>query len=320
VGHPSLSWQIGNRISMLPTDPPLRYMIRPSLDGVSPDHWNPRIEALDVHYNSGPMNRAFYFLSQGASSLKGAIDHSGALPGGMVGIGNHKAATIWYRALTTRLTAYSGYAEARAATLICAEELFGAGSPEATAVKNAFAAIGVGPAAGQAPGSEIRFWVQGPDQPEVHNGNWNPANPEIQYLVASGYSLQLNGTAQNLPSNAGTWSMAPGAQGEAAGRVEASGLYRSSGLPYTAIVRGASVHDGDLMDLAYIVPVQVDINGDREVDGEDLGIFVLSYNSAATVGNQGTNYTEAADFLSRGIIDNITGLFLLDVFKTTTFK
>lgn len=322
VSHPSLKWQVGNRISMRDTDPPLRYMMKPSLDGTSPDYWTPVIQELDVHYNSGPMNRAFYFLSQGASSRQGDLNHSGALPGGMAGIGNQKAGEIYYRALTTRFTAGTSYAGARAHCLAVAEELFGAGSAESLAVQNAFAAISVGPAAGKAPGSEIRFQVFGPAQSEIHNPTWYPAKADIQYLMASGYSLQLRAEGRNLPSSGAVWSMAPGVQGEAVGRVDsATGVFKSSGPDYWGWVRGTSLHDSDLMDQVYVCPVIMDFNGDLEVDGEDVGLFALAYNTQVTpTANYPSNYSKDVDFLQRGLIDNATGLFLLDIFKTTLFK
>lgn len=77
---PGANWTMGEQMSAKP----LRYMYKPSLDDLaaqypdqlkpmqwgyySPDEWSPRLATLDVHLSSGPMNRAFYFLSQGADS------------------------------------------------------------------------------------------------------------------------------------------------------------------------------------------------------------------------------------------------------------
>jgi hypothetical protein len=125
----------------------VRDMIRPSNDGRSPDAWNVRLAGLDPHQASGPMNRAFYFLSQGATTDPRLDTTSPYLPGGMTGIGNDKAARIWYHALSTQLTSGSTYLDARAAALKAAIELYGQGSPENLAVHRAFAAIHVGDAA-----------------------------------------------------------------------------------------------------------------------------------------------------------------------------
>ncbi|OJH38687.1 M4 family metallopeptidase [Cystobacter ferrugineus] len=141
IGDVGGNWTISEELSVVP----LRYMYKPSLDGVSEDAWSPGLASLDPHYNSGPMNRAFYFLSQGALSTATKNDYSSTyLPDGMAGIGNDKAAAIWYRALTTYLTPSSNYAAARTASLLSAADLHGSGSEEYRAVQNAFAAINVG--------------------------------------------------------------------------------------------------------------------------------------------------------------------------------
>ena len=122
----------------------MRFLYKPSKDGKSADAWSPTLQNLDVHYSSGPMNRAFYFLSQGSSTDAGSEFHSTYLPGGMAGIGNDKAAKIWFRALTTYMTSSTDYASARIASIQAARDLFGVSGPEEIAVWNAFAAINVG--------------------------------------------------------------------------------------------------------------------------------------------------------------------------------
>lgn len=123
---------------------PFRHLDRPSLDGHSPDEWSPGLKDLDPHHASGPMNRAFYFLAQGASADPDSPAFSRRLPGGMEGIGNDKALRIWWRTLSTRLTPASGYRQAREGALQSAKELYGYGSPEMQAVGKAFRAIHVG--------------------------------------------------------------------------------------------------------------------------------------------------------------------------------
>ena len=138
IGNIGGNWTIGEQLSATP----LRYLYKPSLDGHSPDAWSPSLGSLDVHYSSGPMNRCFYFLSQGATPTGNTS--TSYLPTGMVGLGNNKAAAIWFRALTTYLTSTSNYAAARTAAIKAAKDLFGAGSPEEQAVWNAFHGINVG--------------------------------------------------------------------------------------------------------------------------------------------------------------------------------
>jgi hypothetical protein len=128
---------------------PLRYLDKPSRDGVSRDAWSPGLGSIDVHFSSGPMNRAFYFLSQGASANPAAFSYSTYLPGGMTGISNDEADQIWYRALNVYLTPTSNYKQARTAALRSALDLFppdasGNASRETIAVRKAFGAINVG--------------------------------------------------------------------------------------------------------------------------------------------------------------------------------
>ncbi|MBS1785219.1 MAG: M4 family metallopeptidase [Acidobacteria bacterium] len=135
-------WQVGEQLS----NPPLRYMYKPSLDGGSKDAWSSTLGNLDVHYSSGPNNRMFFFLSQGASSTSSSNYYSSYTPSGFTGIGPAKAAQIWYRALTVYLTASSKYTNARTAVINAAKDLYGAGGAEEAAAWNAYAAINVGSA------------------------------------------------------------------------------------------------------------------------------------------------------------------------------
>ena len=138
-------WVTGLEISK--TGTPLRYLYKPSKDGSSPNAWSSTIGSLDVHYSSGPNNRMFYFLAQGSNSTSTSDYYSAYLnkaPLAMTGIGTDKAYRIWFRALTTKFTAATNYADARAKVLLAAQELYGVGSKEATAVQRAYAAINVG--------------------------------------------------------------------------------------------------------------------------------------------------------------------------------
>jgi len=140
IGNTGGNWNIGEQLASTP----LRYMQKPSLDGASPDAWSSSLGSLDVHYSSGPMNRCFYFMSQGATTSGNSS--TTYLPSGMTGIGNDDAAKIWFRTLTTYLTSSSNYAAARAGAINAAKDLFGAGSAQEQAVWNAFRGINVGAA------------------------------------------------------------------------------------------------------------------------------------------------------------------------------
>jgi Zn-dependent metalloprotease len=147
-------WTLGAELATAEAPGPIRYLDKPSRDGSSLDAWDLLLGFLDVHHSSGPMNRAFYFLSQGASSRKGADGYSEFLPEGMRGIGNDKALRIWWQTLATRLTPGSGYQEARDGAIQAARELYGGHGPEVVAVRSAFEAINVGENLGGFPPGE----------------------------------------------------------------------------------------------------------------------------------------------------------------------
>jgi len=143
-------WTIGSQLS----NPPLRYMYHPSLDGQSADYWYSGVGSLDVHLSSGPANRMAYFLAQGATTsgdtstavnvASNGLADANFLPNGMTGIGNDHAAHVWYRALTTYMNSNETYAQLRTDCLQAAQDLYGASSPEYAAVQNAFHGINVG--------------------------------------------------------------------------------------------------------------------------------------------------------------------------------
>lgn len=113
----------------------LRYMDNPGKDGLSPACWYDGIGALNVHYSSGPNNHMFYLLSHGGTSrCNGQV---------VAGIGNDKAARIWYKAITDYMLPSTDYHGALYAALNAAGNLYGGGSREFNAVLAAYAAINV---------------------------------------------------------------------------------------------------------------------------------------------------------------------------------
>jgi len=138
-------WMLGTEIAR--DGKPLRWMYRPSKDGSSPDAWSTALRRLDVHYSSGPNNRMFYFLVQGSKADAAGDYYSKYLvksPQAMTGIGLDAAFRIWFKANTTKFTASTNYADARAKMIEAAQELYGVNSREAVAVQRAYAAINVG--------------------------------------------------------------------------------------------------------------------------------------------------------------------------------
>ncbi|MFF8815032.1 M4 family metallopeptidase [Streptomyces pactum] len=137
---------IGEKIDINGDGTPLRYMDKPSKDGLSYDYWKRGIGADDPHFTSGPANHFFYLLAEGSGRkvINGVTYNSPTVDGRTVkGIGRDKAVKIWYKALTSYMTSTTNYAQARTATLKAAKALHGENSTEYKAVNNAWAAINV---------------------------------------------------------------------------------------------------------------------------------------------------------------------------------
>jgi Zn-dependent metalloprotease len=131
----------------------IRWMFKPSLDGLSPDCYSSSLGGIDVHYSSGVANHFYYLLAEGAvvpagfgSGTWANLSASSLVCNGntsLVGIGRTAASKIWYRALTVYMTSGSNYAAARAATLSAATDLYGTGTPQYNAVAAAWNAVSV---------------------------------------------------------------------------------------------------------------------------------------------------------------------------------
>ena len=141
-------YQIGEKLYKSGTKA-LRYMYSPNLDGASADCWYSTLGSLDVHYSSGVANHFFYLLAEGTAPAGGPASPTCVAgntkkatgTGSLSGIGRDKAGAIWYRALTTYMTSSTNYSGARNASLQAATDLYGAGSPEWSAVAAAWSAV-----------------------------------------------------------------------------------------------------------------------------------------------------------------------------------
>ncbi len=126
----------------------LRSMSNPKADGRSIDHASQNTATLyattpainGLHYASGLTNNVFYLLAEGGRNATSGV--------AVTGIGRSKAGAIFYRAMTTYMTASTNFAGARTATLNAARDLYGASSLEWNTVANAWYACGVGAAGG----------------------------------------------------------------------------------------------------------------------------------------------------------------------------
>ncbi|MBC7633840.1 M4 family metallopeptidase [Aeromicrobium sp.] len=133
---------IGEEININGDGSPLRYMDDPSKDGGSFSCWSPSVPGSDPHYSSGVGNHFFYLLSNGSGPS--TFGNSPTCNGSTVaGIGRDKAAAIWFGALSNYMTTTETYAQARLDTVKSATDLYGAGSPEVTAVKATWSAVSV---------------------------------------------------------------------------------------------------------------------------------------------------------------------------------
>ncbi|WP_082582395.1 M4 family metallopeptidase [Aeromicrobium sp. Root236] len=133
---------IGEEININGDGTPLRYMDDPRRDGASYACWSTAVPRSDPHYSSGVGNHFFFLLANGSG--QSTYGNSPTCNGSTVaGIGRAKAAAIWYKALTERMTSTETYAKARVDTVAAATTLYGASSPEVAAVKAAWSAVSV---------------------------------------------------------------------------------------------------------------------------------------------------------------------------------
>jgi hypothetical protein len=191
---------VGESIDINGNGTPLRYMDRPSRDGLSPDCWSSSLGNQDPHYSAGPLNHWFYLASEGsgAKAVNGVSYNSPTCNSSSVsGIGRDKAARIWFRTLTTYLTSSNTYAAAREGAIQSAKDLYGVTSAECTSVEASFSAIGV-PSGAQSCGTT-------PPPPVGDNRLSNPGFESGDTLwSATADVIDQWGTDQ--PARSGTWS------------------------------------------------------------------------------------------------------------------
>lgn len=211
LGESTRTWQIGEDAYTPGTaGDALRYL-NDTHRGSQPDHMSEYVNTTSdnggVHTNSGIPNYVFYLLAQGGTHHLG---------GSMTGIGADAAAKIFYKALTTYMTASTDFAGARTATLSAASALYGSTSAQYTAVQNAWGLCGVGAVAGGGGGGtgteritnggfegSVSPWVQsGAGALYVNPGNYPQAGTGYIYFGAAN---SVTGTTyQQISIPAGT--------------------------------------------------------------------------------------------------------------------
>lgn len=138
-------WILGEEITR--DGEPFRYFNRPSLNNRGYDEWFEGINAtgLSVHDVAGPIDRMFYFLSQGAKPVALDFNHgSERMPEGFKGIGKTAAVRIIHDALYNGFTSGSGFLAFRNACVESASANFGEWSEQHLTVMRAFAAVNIG--------------------------------------------------------------------------------------------------------------------------------------------------------------------------------
>jgi Zn-dependent metalloprotease len=125
-----------------------RNMMKPTLGSGKDksDFWNVNLDNWpDEHDRGQPNNRAFFFLAQGASPFMKDNNYSHLLPWGMTGIGNDKAARLWFFAMRDHMVSDPDYNDVKAAlslALIMHPNTFNLVSTT-NALLNAYAGINV---------------------------------------------------------------------------------------------------------------------------------------------------------------------------------
>jgi Zn-dependent metalloprotease len=274
-------WQIGAGVAH---GTPLRRMDRPSWDQRSVDGWYDGMKFLDGHFSAGPVNRALFFLAQGASANPADPSFSAFLPEGMTGIGNDAAARIWFKTVTERLHGDGSgtitFLDARREAVLAAQELFPGDPAKAIAVENAFGAVNVGDAHGKAPHLEVLF-ADCRNGDYVEKGHEQYANREI---FPKHETVSPRITVRNATSTAVTWSLGgPSVFNGADSWVTKGGVLNADGSWTTPnrmgwhAITATSQADARQMAEGRVFLIDMDNDMDGEQDALDMGAIAFSW-------------------------------------------
>jgi Zn-dependent metalloprotease len=297
-------YTIGEKIDFNGSGPrALRYLDKPSKDGLSKDCWSSTLGSLDPHYSSGPLNHWFYLASEGSGvkTIRGLTYNSPTCNASTVTpIGRDKAAKIWYRTLTTYLTSSSTYASARDGAIQSAKDLYGVNSAECTNVAASFSAIDVPAGAVTCAGT--------PPSPSGGNLLSNPGfeSGTVGWLGSAGPITSDPGR----PAHSGSWKMWLGDNGTTATESERQAVT----IPSTAIAP----------TLSYWIRTDTDETGSTVYDTMKVQVISGSTtNTLDTYSNVGTdpNYAKKTFDLSAYVGQTISVQFLMheDVALQTSF-
>lgn len=272
-------------------------LAKPSLDQISSDSYYDGITFLyggAGGYCAGPINRAYYFMSEGASASEGAKTYSKYLPEGMVGIGIEKTTKIAYKAITERvanrgLTVF----QMRDALMKAAVDLYGEGSEEVQATANAWAAVNIGPAWGKP--EPVRIWMDAAnwpdDSPAGLNGPDVNTRAQRYFWAPIGDSVQLRARVSGTTDTSVTWSNDPTPMNVSGlynlnttinGSITPEGLFtpplrHPTGVSFPCSVQVASKADPKQFSQGIAFGFLFDCDGDANNDALDLGMVALAY-------------------------------------------
>lgn len=285
IPNMGIDWTIGAGVN---NGKPLRWITKPSKDGVSFDAHYDGMAYIDPHFSSGVLSRALYFLAQGASATKSDDSYSPFLPTGMTGVGNDHTARIWWKVLSENFLGHAfsslQFKDARSAALGAAIDLFGEGSPEAFGVENAFAAVNVGTAHGGTPRTEVVFanWRPDTDWFKVY---WYPwfANRQI---FPMGETVPMKITVNNNANTKVTWSVGgpsmfrgqtPGGGTQEGGKINADGTWTIPNVSGKYAITATSVADPSQFAEGRAIAIHFDCDSDGENDAMDMAALGLEW-------------------------------------------
>ena len=308
-------WQIGKNVGR---GTPIRWLDKPSLDGRSLDGWYDGIKYMDGHYSAGPLNRAFYFLANGASSTPGSASYSPYLPGGMTGVGNDVAARIVYKAVTEFLigdgTGSITFQDVRDACEQAAwyKGYYSEGTP---AVRNAFAAANIGDAHNQVtPRTQVRF-------ADFRHDDYIQSTHFLAYatrqVFPKGETVFPRITVLNNSNTAVTWSLGGpslfnGAESNVnkGGTLNADGSWTTPNVMAWHAITATSKADPNQFAEGRVFLIGMDTDMDGEVDALDMaGVSVSWYLWGAL--NPAHSVFEAP------LVDDDDVAFFVDAMKST---
>jgi len=278
-------------------------MFQPNLDGISPNGWYDGIAFLGndaPNYGDGPLNRAYFYMAEYASSTATDPTYSIYLPKGMTGIGLEKTVKILFKALTEDLTdPHASMHDMRAAAIQAASDLYGAGSAEVMATTNAFAAVNIGGAYGQPDPVMVQFNMANypADSDMGLNSPFEPNARGNKYpLVPMGEPTQLKVDVNGTVDKTLTWTNNP-AYYSGAGLLPLDGLQQGSitpgGVFTSSLNQGASSTinsfsvqatshaDPNQWAQGFVMSLAMDYDGDGTNDALDLGYLALAYELGA---------------------------------------